>query len=331
MKILVTGSAGHLGEALIRSMRARGDETIGLDSKESLFTDCVGSVSDRRFVKECVAAADSIIHTAALHKPHVGTHSRQEFVDTNITGTLNLLEEAVNAGCGSFIFTSTTSTFGDAMTPEPGDPAVWVTEELQPMAKNIYGATKTAAEDLCRLFSRNLGLPCVVLKTSRFFPEEDDAKEKRESFADANLKVNELLFRRADIQDIVTAHFLALAKADEIGFDKFIVSGTSPFKRSDATELGLDAPSVLARYIPEYVDEYSRRGWTMFQTIGRVYDNSKARKVLGWEPEYTFERALKRLAEQADYRSELTHQIGKKAYHNVEFNDGPYPLEGASL
>ncbi|NIP22337.1 MAG: NAD(P)-dependent oxidoreductase, partial [Phycisphaerae bacterium] len=55
-------------------------------------------------------SSDAVIHTATLHKPHVGTHSRQEFVDTNISGTLNLLEEASASGCKAFIYTSTTST-----------------------------------------------------------------------------------------------------------------------------------------------------------------------------------------------------------------------------
>ena len=64
----------------------------------------------------------AVYHAATLHKPHVATHSRQDFVDTNITGTLNLLEEAVAAGVEAFVFTSTTSVFGDALTPPPGLP-----------------------------------------------------------------------------------------------------------------------------------------------------------------------------------------------------------------
>ena len=118
----------------------------------------------------------AVFHAATLHKPHVATHSRQDFVDTNITGTLNLLEEAATAGVESFVFTSTTSVFGDALVPPAGAPAAWVTEDVTPVPKNIYGVTKAAAEDLCQLFHRNQGLACIVLRTSRFFPEEDDNK-----------------------------------------------------------------------------------------------------------------------------------------------------------
>ena len=328
MKILVTGSAGHLGEALIRSLRASGDQPVGIDIKKSDFTDCVGNIADRVVVNSCIKGCEAVIHTATLHKPHVGTHSRQDFVDTNISGTLNLLEESIISGCKSFVYTSTTSTFGDAMRPIPGGPAVWVTEDLRPKPKNIYGVTKTTAEELCELFHRRAGLPCIVLKTSRFFPEPDDAKDKRNLYEDANLKLNELLFRRVDIADIVDAHRLAVEKAGGIGFDRFIISSTTPFERADAEQLGINAPAVLERYVPSYLELYADKKWKMFPTIGRVYDNSRAREGLGWEPKYTFSKSIEMLNRGLDYRSELTHQIGAKGYHEIEFDNGPYPISG---
>src|SRR5437867_706869 len=142
MRILVTGSSGHLGEALVRTLRTTKHEVIGVDIRHSHFTDKVGSIVDRNYVKRCVRGVDAILHTATLHKPHVITHSRQNFVDTNITGTLNLLEEAVSAGVSSIVFTSTTSAFGGALTPPSEAPATWVTEDLVPIPKNIYGVTK---------------------------------------------------------------------------------------------------------------------------------------------------------------------------------------------
>src|ERR1700731_4180803 len=108
MAILVTVSAGHLGEGLMRTLLDAGHQTIGVDIKESAFTHEVGSITDRNFVKRCMPGVHAVFHAATLHKPHIATHTRQEFVDTNITGTLNLLEEASAAGVGVFIFTSTT-------------------------------------------------------------------------------------------------------------------------------------------------------------------------------------------------------------------------------
>jgi UDP-glucose 4-epimerase len=317
VKILVTGSAGHLGEGLVRVLRADGADAVGLDILASPYTDIVGSIADRATVRAALRAVDAVVHAATLHKPHVGSHSRQEFVDTNITGTLNLLEEAVAAGVDRFVFTSTTSAFGRALTPPPGAPAAWITEDVAPMPRNVYGATKTAAEDLCELIHRDHGLPVLILRTSRFFPEADDRDEVRSAYDDANLKVNELLYRRVDLQDVVDAHRLALDRAPGLGFGRYIISATTPFTRDDLAGLRADAPAVVARRHPEYERIYADRGWRMFPTIERVYVNRRAREELGWAPRYDFRAALERLAAGEDPRSELARTVGAKGYHAV--------------
>jgi nucleoside-diphosphate-sugar epimerase len=188
--------------------------------------------------------------------------------------------------------------------------------------KNIYGVTKTAAEDLCELFHRDHGLPCVVLRTSRFFPEADDRDDVRAAYADLNVKVNELLYRRVDVEDVVTAHRLALRRAPEIGFAKLIVSATAPFAPDDLATLGADAPAVVRRLFPQYEALYAQRGWRMFPALDRVYVNARAREQLGWEPRYDFGLALERLAAGEDPRSPLARAVGAKGYHPESF--GPY-------
>lgn len=325
MRVLVTGSSGHLGEALVRTLKNLENEVIGIDICESPFTTHVASIADRARVRSCMSGVQRVFHAATLHKPHVATHTRQEFVDTNVTGTLNLLEEAVAAGVESFIYTSTTSVFGDALVPPPGSPAAWITEDVPPVPKNIYGVTKAGAEDLCQLFRRNQGLACIVLRTSRFFPEEDDNREVREAYSDANVKANEYLYRRVDIEDVVSAHLLAAERAATIGFRKYIISATTPFLPDDAVDLRLDAPQVVRRRVPEYEDLYRRRGWKMFPSIGRVYVNDRARRELGWNPRYDFQYVLGRLRAGEELRSDLARTIGSKGYHAQEFSDGPYP------
>jgi UDP-glucose 4-epimerase len=326
MKVLITGSAGHLGEALMRTVPREGHEAVGLDVKESPFTHRVGSIADRNFVRDCIRGIDAVLHTATLHKPHVATHARQEFVDTNITGALNLLEEATAAGVGAFIFTSTTSVFGHALTPSSGDPAAWITEDVVPVPKNIYGITKIAAENLCELFHRDRGLRCLILRTSRFFSEADDRRDIRDAYADANAKVNEFLYRRAEIEDIAGAHVLALEKADTIGFGRYIVTATTPFTQTDLLRLRVNAPAVVKHYVPRYEEVYAARGWSMFPTIDRVYVNARARDELGWRPRYDFSAIVDRIAAGEDHRSLLARAVGSKGYHDVIFEDGPYPV-----
>ena len=324
MRILITGSAGHLGDALVRVLSEDGHETVGLDILPSPSTSVVGSVADRETVRACMAGVDAVLHAATLHKPHVGSHSRQAFVDTNVTGTLTLLEEAIAAGVGRFVFTSTTSAFGRALTPPPGAPAAWITEDVVPIPRNVYGATKTAAEDLCELVHRDHGLPCLILRTSRFFPEPDDRDQVRAAYDDANLKVNELLYRRVDLADVVTAHQRALERAPELGFGRYIITATTPFTRDDLAELAVDAPAVVRRRFPDFETVFAPRGWRMFDAIERVYVNARAREQLGWEPEYDFGRALELVAAGEDPRSPLARAVGAKGYHAV--STGPYTV-----
>jgi len=195
MRVLVTGSSGHLGEALVRTLVERGYEVAGLAG-------CVASpfTHPRRLdhglrppFRRAMAGARWVFHTATLHKPHVATHSRQEFVDVNVTGTLNLLEEASAAGVEALVCTSTTSTFGDALVPPAGEPAAWITEAVRPVPTNIYGVTKTAAEDLCQLFHRNQGLRASCTHFA-LLPGGGRHTGRPRAWDDTNLKVNELLY-----------------------------------------------------------------------------------------------------------------------------------------
>jgi len=323
-RVLVTGSAGHLGEALVRVLRGQGRDVVGLDLLDSPYTTVTGPVTDRAVVRRCLAGVGTVLHAATLHKPHIGSHRRQDFVDTNVSGTLALLEEALAAGVGSFVFTSSTSVFGRALTPSPGEPATWITEDVTPVPRNIYGVTKAAAEDLCEIIARDHGLPVVVLRVSRFFPEDDDRDEVRTAYAGANVKANEYLYRRVDIQDAVEAHLLAMAGAPAIGFGRYIISATTPFTPADRAGLGRDAPAVVRRLFPDADAEYARRGWAIFGVIDRVYVNERARAALGWRPRYDFRRVLDLLKAGQDPRSPLARAVGAKGYHAAP--TGPYTI-----
>jgi UDP-glucose 4-epimerase len=322
--VLVTGSSGHLGEALVRVLRARGRAVIGLDRKPGQYTDVVGDITDRALVREvlCGGAAPAgisgVLHCATLHKPHVISHCKRDFIDVNVAGTLNLLEESAQAGVGAFVYTSTTSAFGRALVPAPGEPAAWITEGIAGIPRNVYGVTKAAAEDLCQLVQAEHGLPVIILRTSRFFPEDDDDDAARAACSGANIKANEFLFRRVDIADAAEAHLLALARAREVGFGKYIVSATTPFTQGDMPALRADAARAVLATFPGAAAEYQRRGWRLPATIDRVYVNARARADLGWRPGYDFGAVLDALSRDEDPRSPLARAVGAKGYH-----DGP--------
>ena len=304
MRILVTGSSGWLGQSLVPRLQRDGHLVTGLDPEPGPTTTIVGSVVDRALVGRLMReqGIEAVVHAAARHKPHIETHDNSEFVAVNVQGTLNLLEEAVAPGSrvDRFIFTSTTSLMISQRIRDGkaggAREAIWIDETLSPLEpRNIYGVTKRAAEELCRLFHHLHRLPILILRTSRFFPEADDMAHAIAQ-SDENTKANEFLFRRLTVEDAAESHVVALDRAQELGFDTFIISSMTPFSPSDCGELLVDAPSVVARYFPGYRKLYAQRGWTMFDSIDRVYDPGKAQRKLGFVCKTGFREVLESLA-----------------------------------
>ncbi len=297
MKILLTGSSGWLGRFLAPMLRDSGHEVIGLDVAPGKDTLVLGSVADRVLIDRTFAnhGIEAVIHAAALHKPDIARYPAQAFIDVNITGTLNLLEAAVKAKHDRFIFTSTTSLMVRAdVRAGHSDAAFWMDEEFGPIApRNIYGITKYAAEELCRLYHAQHGLAAMLLRTGRFFPEDDDSETVPSG---PNLKANEFLNRRLTVEDAARAHLLALTRAHDLGFERFVLSATPPFSRADAAALARDAPSVIAQQHPEAAQLYAAKGWVLPQTIDRVYDPAKAARLLGWRAQTDFGAVLAALA-----------------------------------
>jgi UDP-glucose 4-epimerase len=298
MRILLTGSSGWLGRHLAPRLQGAGHDVVGLDNRPGAFTSALGSVADRTLVEETIAdhRITAVVHAAALHKPDIARHPAAEFVSVNIAGTQHLLEAAAAAGVDRFVFTSTTSLMiSRAIHSGGANKAAWISEDLSPLEpRNIYGITKLAAEHLCRMMSVDRKLPVVVLRTARFFPEADDMAHEIEQSAE-NTKANEFLFRRLTVEDAAEAHLAALERAPALGFDTFVISAPTPFAPEDCAELFADAPSVVARYFPEYPAVYRRRGWTMFRSIDRVYCARRADERLGFRCKTGFATVLANL------------------------------------
>ena len=293
MRVLLTGSSGWLGRRLAQSLREAGHDPLGLDVAPGPETDVVGSVADASVVANLFRRHEfeGVVHAGALHKPDIARETAQAFVDTNVTGTLVLLEAARTAGCVRFVFTSTTSLMISLAVREASEGrAAWIDETFAPLEpRNIYGVTKLAAEGLCRLYAREHGMGCVVLRTGRFFPEDDDTLEEPSG---PNLKANEFLNRRLTVEDATLAHLVAFERAPALGFGLFIISAPSPFQREDAEALWQDAPAVIARCFPDAAELYARQGWRLPPRIDRIYDSSLAERALGFRCRTDFRAVL---------------------------------------
>lgn len=297
MKVLLTGSSGWLGRFLAPQLRAAGHDVIGLDIAPGSDTQIIGSVADGALVHAVVAdGIEAIVHGGALHKPDIARYSKQAFIDTNATGTLNLLEAAARAGHDRFVFTSTTSLMvSDRVRAGSAEAAFWMDEEFyEGPPRNIYGTTKAGAEGLCRMFAAEHGMDITILRTGRFFPEDDDTHH---DLSGDNLKANEFLNRRLSAADAAHAHVVALERIGGLGCETFVLSAPPPFARGEAGELASDAPSVIARHFPDAAELYAAKGWSLPERIDRVYDPSKAERLLGFRCETDFASVLAALRE----------------------------------
>ncbi|HEY8265050.1 MAG TPA: NAD(P)-dependent oxidoreductase [Steroidobacteraceae bacterium] len=278
MKILVTGSSGRIGGAIAARLSLRHAVT-GIDLRPGALTTEIIDIQDTGRLAALLPGMDGVIHTASLHVPDLAARSRAEFRAVNVGATQRLLAAAGEAGIQSFVYTSSTSIYGDAMLPEAGA-AVWVTEELTPRPRDIYDETKLAAEDACREAAR-AGMRCVSLRMSRCFAEEP------------RLLAIYRLYRGVDAEDVAEAHELALARPDA-GFGLFNISAPPPFAREDCRRLFEDAAKVVLERFPWAAEEFARRAWQLPRCIDRVYVVDKAIAGLGYRPQHDFAALFRR-------------------------------------
>lgn len=207
MKVLITGSSGRIGSAIARCLNNK-TETICIDNKPGSFTTLLVDIREKEKVFECVKEVDAVIHCAALLTPHIGLFSENEFWQVNVKGTENLLEACLKHNVKRFVFTSTTSVYGDALVHP--NKAVWVTEELLPNPRDIYDETKIAAENLCLEASKHERFPSRTIFQGflkQWFPYlRPIPVDQKDAF------LTELL-----------DHYLTILPADEQGRVSFIV------------------------------------------------------------------------------------------------------------
>lgn len=221
MRILVTGSAGRVGRAIyIKLMRTH--DVVGIDKTPCSTADYIGDIRDSTLIDGVLKNIDVIVHTAALHAPHVGLVPDSEFTSINVDATEKLALAGVKAGVKHFIFTSTTALYGYASTPK--SIAGWIDEEVTPQPKSIYHKSKIAAETKLEEISNLFQFPVTVLQMSRCFPEP------------ADLMAVFRLTRGIDARDVANAHLCAVEKRLS-GFNRFIISGATPFHFSDCKAL----------------------------------------------------------------------------------------------
>jgi len=281
MKIAITGTSGRIGRAIHFSL-CQTNRIVGVDRSVSSVTTHLGDIGDFGLLSNALSGVDAVVHTAALHAPHVGIYDDDEFYRVNVKGTETAVRAAIACGARAFVFTSTTALYGFA-SRHP-DEATWIDEQTRPDPKSIYHRTKLEAEQFLEAeASRNLKV--TSLRMSRCFPEP------------APIMAMYRLHRGIDARDVAEAHRLALVESDE-DYRMFVVSGATPFQKDDCKLLKKSPVSVLRKRCPAICETFESRGWSLPESIDRVYDSSKAQQALGWKPGYGFDEVVNLLDNQ---------------------------------
>ncbi|MFJ5679029.1 NAD-dependent epimerase/dehydratase family protein [Streptomyces sp. NPDC093097] len=274
-QVVVTGSAGFVGSAIVRRLRAAGCPVVGIDRLSSPDTSVVADLRDAAAWRHALAGADAVVHTAALHAPHVGVHSDDEFREVNVGATRDLLEASASAGVRRFVYTSSTSVYGHAL--ESADEAVWVTEDVTCRPRDIYDETKLAAERLVLSAAGTMGAVC--LRIARCFPEPPAIRARHR------------LYRGVDVADVAEAH-LSAVRGRQQAAGVLNIAGPYPWRAEDRTGLRHDPVALVRRRAPEVVAGFGRNGWALPTSIDRVYVSARAGAVLGYRPRHGVEALL---------------------------------------
>lgn len=284
MKVLVTGAAGVLGRAVTAlledepGVELRLTDVLPLATRVEFVQADLSKPDDARPLCEGI---DQVIHPAAIHPWK--EYTSEQYIDCNIKATCNVLESAAASSVRRVIYTSSIAAMG--MDPNGSIPLPW--DETKPSVpdSNIYAITKHVGEQFCELFRQQRGSSYIALRPGTFIPRAEDDPQFGLSLLSSWLHAS----------DVAAAHVLAL-KSD-VESEAIVIAAKVPFGREDAAELLTDAPSVITKYYPR-AKELPQRGIALPESITRCYCIEKAQRLLGYEPQYTFDRWLAAFLDQ---------------------------------
>jgi len=324
-KVLITGADGFIGSHLTEELVRQGHEVRAFVLYNSFnswgwldhcapdvkgrFEVFAGDIRDPHGVKEAVRGAGAVLHLAALIAIPYSYHSPDTYVDTNIKGTLNVLQAARELGVGRVIHTSTSEVYGTARF-------VPITEEHPLQGQSPYSATKIAADQLAYSFYSSFNLPVVIARPFNTYGPRQSARAviptiitqiasgRRQIRLGAVSPTRDFNFVGDTVRGFVAAlnSNLGLGEVVNFGSNFEISIGDTAQLIAEAMNADIEIVTDEVRLRPENSE------------VERLCaDNTKARRLFGWQPGYGGREGFKRgLAETADWFAHSGKLMGYK-------------------
>jgi dTDP-glucose 4,6-dehydratase len=316
-KLLVTGADGFIGSHLTEELVRRGHEVKAfvlynsfnswgwldrcVPEVQGQFEVFAGDIRDPHGVKQAMQGCEAVLHLAALIAIPYSYHSPDTYVDTNVKGTLNVLQAARELGLGRVVHTSTSEVYGTAQF-------VPITEAHPLQGQSPYSATKIAADQLAYSFYTSFNLPVIIARPFNTYGPRQSARAVIPTIitqianGQRQIKLGAVSPTRDFnyVKDTV-AGFIAALEAKQ--GDGEVVNFGSNYEISigDTAQLIAEAMNTEIEIITDEVRLRPEKS-----EVNRLWaDNTKAKQLLGWAPAYGDREGFKRgLAETAQWFTE---------------------------
>lgn len=294
-KVVVTGGAGFIGSNLVKELVKKDFDVCVIDNlaggkKEAVHPSATLHVADIRNLPEIspfFAGAKYVFHLAALPRVQYSIENPEETNSVNVNGTLNVLIASQKAGVKKFVYSASSSAYGD-------QEIMPLREDLPASPKSPYGLQKYIGELMSRVWSEVYGLPTVSLRYFNVYgpgQSEEGAyalviakflKQKREKTPLTITGDGEQTRDFTSVHDVVRANLLAAENENKEAKNGgvFNIGAGKNYSVNEVARL-IGGKTV---FIPERLEPKHT-----------LADNSKARKILGWEPAVAFEAGIKEL------------------------------------
>lgn len=316
-RVLVTGADGfigsHLTEALVRDgadVRAfclyNSNGSLGwLDGADPDIRGSIdfvlGDIRDERFVEEACDGIEIVFHLAALIAIPYSYTAPSSFVETNVTGTLNVLEAVRRMGCQRLVHTSTSEVYG---TPE----TVPITEDHPLRGQSPYSATKIAADKLAEAYHASFGSPVVTLRPFNTYGPRQSTRAVIPTILSQMITGN----REIRLGNLEPKRDFTYVSDTVAGF---IAAGEAAGVEGEVIQLGTGSTHSIAEIFElakrltgsdaEVVSDSERLRPEKSEVMVLLSEPGRARDLLGWSPTVSIEDGLSRTAKWVEANLEL--------------------------